>query len=184
MNLPPIALLSILAAGLCWLSMAGLCARPHHITPPGRIKGLWAVSLLCLCCFIFFTGCTQLPEKRNPDGSVVKLGRTFMKKSATTNASWSNGTESLTYSDTGADETVVPSKAITSYTTLGVSSDLLGGLRTTESTKRVLGAQSVSKNATNKAAASTDLKTLNPVEVPAPAPAPSFDPGTGLNTVR
>lgn len=52
MNLPPSALLAILFTGLCWLSMAGLCARPHAITPPGRIGGLWLASIASLAVFL------------------------------------------------------------------------------------------------------------------------------------
>lgn len=52
MNLSPPALLAILATGLLWLSMAGLCARPHAITPPRTIGGLWLASLASLAVFL------------------------------------------------------------------------------------------------------------------------------------
>jgi len=53
MNLSPAALLAILCTGLCWLSMAGLCARPYTLTPPRLIRGLWLGSMAALLTFIF-----------------------------------------------------------------------------------------------------------------------------------
>ena len=115
---------------------------------------------------------TCRPRMTMADGSKVDLGFSLATRSDTEAASYTAPTgEALQWSSSKRDETVVPVAGIKSYTTLGISSDLLGAYRTKESTTRILGAQEVSKNATNKAAASADLKTLNPVIEEAPAEA-------------
>ena len=126
--------------------------------------------------------CTVHPFIRSgPD--VVSLGGSIFTKSSSERASYSGPLGSLTYSTTGKDETVIPGKIANYYGIKAAANAATSMLRTTESTKRVLGEQEVSKTATNKAAASADLKTLNPVEE-APVIAPIFDNSTGLNVIK
>lgn len=152
------------------------------------------LRFLCLCaavlCFagaiVLLTGCTQNPRMVRPDGSYVDLGRTFLKKSTTETTQWTNGTECLSHTTAGADETVVPGKAIGSYTTLGIGKQLLNGLRTTESTKRVLAKEETVRAANKSAAANEALRIRKPAALPeAPAVTPAALPAaavTGLST--
>lgn len=141
--------------------------------------------LLLALAFLFLTGCRQLPQKR-PDGT-IDMGRTLMTKTATETIAYTNGTETFTYSTTGADETVVPSKVSGSITTLGLAKELTSGLRTTESTKRILAKEETARAAKKLDAGNEALRIKTPVlepEIPTVTPPPStgsFNPDTGLN---
>ena len=67
------------------------------------------------------------------------------------------------------DETVVPGKLINYYGVKAATDGAVSMLRTTESTKRVLGSQEVTKQGIQSAERVESLKILNPVEaVPVP----------------
>ena len=118
--------------------------------------------LLCI------PSCTLHPFVRDASGSVASLGGSIFSKSDNETAYYKGPLGELGYASTKKDETVVPSKIAAYYTTKAVTEGLVDVHKTTENTKQVLSGHEVSKNATNRAAASTDLKTLNPVEVPVP----------------
>ncbi len=146
---------------------------------------LKALGLLCLIlAALLLFSCRQLPEKR-ADGSIT-LGRTLMTKSTSETIAYTNGAETFTYSTSNADETIVPAKVVNSYTTLGIAKELTNGLRTTESTKRVLAKEETTRAANKSAAANEALRIKNPIlepEVPAavtPAPATGVNLETGL----
>jgi hypothetical protein len=135
--------------------------------------------LLSTLCALGTTSCEVLPTvvKKADGSSVVTGGGSIFTKS---DSKWVRVKDpsglSIEYASKKHDETVVPVKGIGSMTTIGVAKEINDGLKTTEATKTTLGAQSVSTNATNKAAASADLKTLNPVEEAIPAVIPTPQP--------
>lgn len=152
-----------------------------------RSAFLKTLGILCLIiAALLLFGCTQFPEVVRPDGSRVTLGRTFMKKSTSETVAWTDGRETLTYTTTGADETIVPAKVVGSYTTLGIAKELTSGLRTTESTKRVLAKEETARAAKKIDGSNEALRTRKPIhepEVPAavtPAPG-TLNVDTGLN---
>lgn len=123
---------------------------------------------------------------KDSQGNFATLGGSIFSKSDSETAYYKGPLGEMGYASTKKDETSVPKAAITGYTALGLGKQLLSATKAKEATTRTLGEQSVSKNATNKAAASADLKTLNPVEeaaIPAPS-APIYDPATGLNVIK
>lgn len=71
--------------------------------------------------------------------------------------------------NTRNDETVVPGKVTNYYGIKAVTDGTVSMLRTTESTKRVLGSQEVTKQGIQSAERVESLRILNPVEV-VPAP--------------
>lgn len=112
--------------------------------------------------------CTVHPLIRSGQ-SVVSLGGSVFTKSAGESATYSGPLGTLSYTTATKDETVVPGKLINYYGIKSAVEGATAALRTTESTKRILSGHDVTKNATNKAAASADLKTLNPLpEAPDP----------------
>lgn len=116
---------------------------------------------------ILMAACNQRPKMTLPDGRVVDLGFSVATKSSTETASYTSpGGEALNWSSNDRDETVVPVKVTNGYTQLGLGRLAVDAFRTSEGTTRALAREETARNATNKAAASTDLKTLNPVVVP------------------
>ncbi len=127
------------------------------------------LRLLSILILATFPACSVRPTIKSGE-TVVTLGGSIFSKSDNETASYSGPLGNLSYASVRHDETVVPAKAINSYTTIGLAKEVTKAFDTGEATKVKLGEQSVSKNATNKAAASADLKTLNPVEVIPAAP--------------
>jgi hypothetical protein len=134
-------------------------------------------ALLLLIVFILLPSCSVRPTIKSGE-TIVTLGGSMFSKSDNETAGYTGPLGSLSYASVKHDETVVPAKAINSYTTIGLAKEVTKAFDTSEATKVKLGEQSVSKNATNKAAASADLKTLNPVEeaIPSVTPAPVITP--------
>lgn len=121
------------------------------------------MKIALLLLLLTLTGCTVKPTIRSGQ-TVVTLGGSIFTKTSGEVSSYSGPLGNLNYATTSTDETVVPGKLINYYGIKAVTAGLTSGLRTTESTKRILAKEETSRAATKSAAASTDLKTLNPVE--------------------
>jgi hypothetical protein len=111
--------------------------------------------------------CTVKPTIRSGQ-TVVTLGGSIFTKTTGETASYSGPLGNLNYSTATNDETVVPGKIVNYYGIKSAVNGATAALRTTESTKRILGAQQVSKEATRSAADVEKLRILNPVEIPVP----------------
>ena len=130
------------------------------------------MKYLLLILILPLASCTVKPTIRSGQ-TIVTLGGSVFTKTAGEVSSYSGPLGTLSYTTASTDETIIPSKVANYYGVKALANAATAALRTTESTKRVLGAQEVSKNATNKAAEVETTRILNPVEeIPAPIPAP------------
>ena len=130
------------------------------------------MKCLLLILILPLASCTVKPTIRSGQ-TIVTLGGSIFTKTAGEVSSYSGPLGTLNYATATNDETVVPAKAIGSYTTLGLAKEVTKAFDKSESTKVALGNQEVSKNATNKAAEVETTRILNPVEeIPAPIAAP------------
>jgi hypothetical protein len=96
--------------------------------------------------------------------SVVSLGGSVFTKSNGETASYSGPLGTLTYSDNGKDETVIPGKIANYYGVKAVTEAATSMFRTSESTTRILAKEETSRAATTSAADVEKLKILNPAE--------------------
>lgn len=95
----------------------------------------------------FLAGCTVKPTIRSGD-TVVTLGGSIFTKTTNETASYTGPLGTLNYSTASNDETVVPNKGITAWTTAEITRALSNAYDTSEATKVTLGEQEVSKTAT------------------------------------
>ena len=127
------------------------------------------MSKLSLLLPLLLVSCTNDPFIRTPEGAVVSLGQTWLKKETGVSKGYEGPHGKLWVNRTSGDETVVPGKLINYYGIKAATEGAVSMLRTTESTKRVLGSQEVTKQGIQSAERVESLKILNPVEaVPAP----------------
>ncbi len=101
--------------------------------------------------------------------SYVSLGGSVFSKSTKETASYSGPLGTLSYADSGKDETIIPGKVV-NYWGLKAAADAATSMfRTSESTTRVLAKEETKKAATASAAEVEKVKILNPVEEAIPA---------------
>jgi hypothetical protein len=124
-----------------------------------RVVFTKSIALWVLAC----VSCTVRPLISSGD-SVVSLGGSVFTKSNGETASYSGPLGTLTYNDTGKDETVIPGKIANYYGIKAVTEAATSMFRTSESTTRILAKEETSRAATTSAADVEKLKVLNPVE--------------------
>ena len=127
------------------------------------------MSKLLLLLPFLLASCTNDPFIRTPEGAVVSLGQTWLKKESGVSKGYEGPHGKLWVNRTSGDETVVPGKVVNYYGIKAVTQGAVDMLNTTESTKKVLGAQDVTKQGIQSAERVESLRILNPVEV-APVP--------------
>ncbi len=125
------------------------------------------MKLLPLILFLPLISCEVLPTAKLADGSIITGGGTIFAKSQSKSVTVThpNGL-AMTYSSTGHDETVVPTKVIASKTTLGLAGYARDAFRTSEGTKRVLSGHDVEKTGIQ----STERVELKKLDIPEEAP--------------
>ena len=136
-------------------------------------------AFMALAC----ASCTVRPLIRSGD-SLVSLGGSIFTKSSGETASYSGPLGTLSYTDTGKDETVIPGKIVNYYGIKAATEAATSAFRTSESTTRVLAKEETKKAGIQSAERVESLKILNPVEEAAPAAAAAFNPATGLNVIQ
>ena len=99
----------------------------------------------------------------------MSLGGSVFSKSTGETATYSGPLGTLSYKDTGKDETVIPGKVVNYYGLKAAADAATSMFRTSESTTRILAKEETKKAATSSAAEVEKLKILNPVEEIAPA---------------
>ncbi len=129
------------------------------------IAALSAAFMVLACA-----SCTVRPLIRSGD-SMVSLGGSIFTKSSGETASYSGPLGTLSYQDTGKDETVIPGKIVNYYGIKAAIDGVTAATRTKESTTRILAKEETAREATRSAADVEKLKILNPVEEAAPAAA-------------
>lgn len=122
-----------------------------------------SLPLLSLLSILSLPACTIKPTIRR-GSTVVTLGGSIFTKTAGEKSSYAGPLGNLNYETAINDETTIPGKLINYYGIKAAITGTTDALRTTEKTKRVLGAQDVSKHATSTAADVQKLRILNPVE--------------------
>ena len=132
-----------------------------------RSAMLRAIAALSAFTALACAACTVRPLIRSGE-SVVSLGGSVFTKSAGETASYSGPLGTLSYSDTGKDETVIPGKIANYYGVKAVTEAATSMFRTSESTTRILAKEETSRAATSSAADVEKLKILNPVEEAVP----------------
>lgn len=98
----------------------------------------------------------------------VSLGGTIGTKSEGYYARYDGPLGKLEYGTAKNDETVIPGKIANYHGLKAATNGAVSMLRTTESTKRVLGSQEVTKEGIRSAERVESLRILNPVEPPLP----------------
>ena len=112
--------------------------------------------------------CTLKPTIRSGD-SLVTLGGSIFTKTTAETSSYSGPLGSLTYKTKGNDETIIPSKIATYYTTKAITDALQSAYDTQQATSITTGEQEVATNAAKISADIEKTKILNPVvETPLP----------------
>jgi hypothetical protein len=132
-----------------------------------RSAMLRAIAALSAFTALACAACTVRPLISSGD-SVVSLGGSIFTKSAGETASYSGPLGTLSYNDTGKDETVIPGKIANYYGVKAVAEAATSMFRTSESTTRILAKEETSRAATTTAADVEKLKILNPVEEAVP----------------
>ena len=117
------------------------------------------ILLLCLA----LPACTVRPMMKSGD-SYVSLGGSVFSKSNSETASYSGPLGTLSYKDTGKDETVIPGKIVNYYGLKTAAEAATSMLRTKESTARILAKEETKKVGIKSAADVEKVKILNPVE--------------------
>ena len=115
-----------------------------------------------LLFLLMLQACTLKPTIRSGD-SLVTLGGSIFTKTTAESSSYSGPLGTLTYKTKGNDETIIPSKIATYYTTKAIADALQSAYDTQQATSITTGEQ---KAATNAAKISADIektKILNPV---------------------
>ena len=122
--------------------------------------------LLFLC--LALPACTVRPVMKSGD-SYVSLGGSIFSKTSNETATYSGPLGTLSYADTGKDETIIPGKVVNYWGIKAATEAATSMWRTSESTTRILAKEETSRAATSSAADVEKLKILNPVElIPAP----------------
>lgn len=130
------------------------------------------LTTLSLLSAALLSSCTVHPLIKSGD-TVVSLGGSIFKKNTAESASYSGPLGTLTYNETGKDETVIPGKIVNYYGIKATTDAMTSMYRTRESTTRILAKEETSRAATKSAAETANLKILNPVEeIPLVTPAP------------
>ena len=111
--------------------------------------------------------CTVKPMIRSGE-TIVSLGGSIFTKTAGESSSYSGPLGTLSYTTASTDETIIPAKIANYYGIKAAVDGATSMMRTTESTKRVLGSQSVQKAGIQSTERVESLRILNPVELPAP----------------
>jgi len=132
-----------------------------------------------LLFLLLLPACTVRPSIKMADGSVATLGGSIFSKSSTETASYSGPLGTMSYTDYGKDETVIPGKVVNFWGIRATLDAATASMRTQESTTRILAKEETKKTAIKSAENVETLKILNPVEE---APA-AFNPATGLTPV-
>ena len=109
--------------------------------------------------------CTVRPSIKMADGSIATLGGSIFTRSTGETASYSGPLGTMAYTDMGKDETVLPSKYFNFKGLKATIDGATAATRTNASTERILGEQSVQKQAIKSTENVESLKILNPVEV-------------------
>lgn len=126
------------------------------------------LALLLWLAALLLPSCTLRPTIRSGN-TIVSLGGSIFSKSTAEKSSYSGPLGNLNYETATNDETVVPGKLINYYGIKAAINGATESLRTTENTKQILGAQSVSKHATTTAADVEKTRILNPLPEAIPA---------------
>ena len=122
--------------------------------------------LLFLC--LALPACTVRPMMKAGDSYVI-LGGSVFSKSTSETASYSGPLGTLSYTDTGKDETIIPGKVVNYWGVKAATEAATSMWRTSESTTRILAKEETKKAATSAAADVEKLRILNPAE-PIPTP--------------
>lgn len=128
---------------------------------------------------LLLPACTVRPTIRDASGNMATLGGSIFSKSSSETASYSGPLGTMSYTDFGKDETVIPGKVVNYWGIKATIDGLTATTRAKESTTRILSKEDTKRQAIQSTERVDSLKVLNPVEEAAPS---VFNPATGLNS--